>query len=109
MSAMIRMVDVATLAAWLTDGNAVVVDVREANEYRSGHIPGATLLPLSAFDPGKVPTVGGKHLVFHCQLGKRCGPASEKMAAAGFAGEIFRLAGGFKAWTDAGKPIEAAG
>lgn len=107
MSAVIKMVDTATLAGWLKDGTAVVVDVREPNEYRAGHIPGATLLSLSAFDPAKVPFDAAKHLVFHCQLGRRCGPASERMAGAGFKGEIFRLTGGFKAWAEAGGAVES--
>jgi len=106
MSAVIKTVETAILAGWLKDGTATVVDVREANEHRAGHIPGSTLVSLSTFDPGKVPVDPAKHLIFHCQLGRRCGPASEQMAAAGFQGEIFRLAGGFKAWADAGGAVE---
>jgi rhodanese-related sulfurtransferase len=102
MSQQIKTVDAATLQAWMAEGRAVVVDVREAEEWRGGHIPGAVSLPLSAFDPAKVPAEAGKHLVFHCQLGRRCGPASEMMVRAGYKGEINRLAGGFKSWREAG-------
>ena len=35
-----------------------IVDVREANEYDAGHIPGAIFLPLSAFDPAALPHPG---------------------------------------------------
>jgi len=33
-----------------------LVDVREPHEYEAGHIPGATNLPMSRFDPAELPT-----------------------------------------------------
>jgi len=106
MSKPINIVDAGTVARWLKDGQATLVDVREAEEYAGGHLPGAMPVPLSSFDPKLVPVEAGKHLVFYCQSGRRCGPASEIMAASGFAGEINRLAGGFGAWLQGGGPIE---
>ncbi|MBY3756395.1 rhodanese-like domain-containing protein [Azospirillum formosense] len=106
MSDQIKTVDAATVMGWLKDGSAVIVDVREPHEHRAGHIPGATLVPLSRFDPARVPDATGKHLVFHCQSGRRCGPASARMAAAGFAGDIHRLSGGMAAWMAASGPVE---
>lgn len=102
----IRMVDPATVQSWLAEGGAVIVDVREPNEHRAARIPGAVLVPLSRFDPAQVPNNEGKRLVFHCQSGRRCGPAAEKMMAAGFQGEIYRLDGGFGAWAAASGPVE---
>lgn len=106
MSDQIKTVDAATVMGWLKDGSAVIVDVREPQEHRAGHIPGATLVPLSQFDPARVPDATGKHLVFHCQSGRRCGPASARMAAAGFSRDIHRLSGGMAAWMAASGPIE---
>jgi rhodanese-related sulfurtransferase len=37
------------------DESCTVVDVREADEYARGHIPGAINQPLSRFDPARVP------------------------------------------------------
>lgn len=102
----VRMVDAATVRGWLAEGSAVVVDVREPHEHRAGHIPGAVLVPLSRFDPALVPDATGKHLVFHCQSGRRCGPASQKMLTAGHGGPIHRLRGGFGAWVAASGPVE---
>lgn len=102
----IRTVDPATVMAWLKEGTATIVDVREPAEHRAARIPGAVLNPLSAFDPARVPVEPGKHLVFHCQSGRRCGPAAAKMAASGFGGEINRLNGGLNAWVAAAGPIE---
>lgn len=106
MSDRIRTVDAATVMGWLRDGLAVIVDVREPQEHRAGHIPGATLVPLSRFDPARVPDATGKHLVFHCQSGRRCGPASARMAESGYTGSIYRLSGGMAAWMAASGPVE---
>lgn len=103
----IKIVDPGSVMEWVRQGSAVIVDVREPGEWAQGHIPGAILVPLSAFDPAKVPAVAeGQHLVFHCQSGRRCGPASERMAAAGFKGAIHRLAGGFRGWQGAGGAVD---
>lgn len=91
---------------WQDAGNAVIVDVREQHEWDASHIPGAHLLPLSTFDPSEVPDSEGKHLVFHCRSGRRCGMAAEQMVAAGYGGTIERMDGGFLAWQAAGFPEE---
>jgi rhodanese-related sulfurtransferase len=106
VSKTITIVDATIVARWLKEGQATLVDVREPDEYAGGHLPGAAPVPLSSFDPAPVPVEAGKHLVFYCQSGRRCGPASEIMAAAGFAGEINRLAGGFGASLQGGGPVE---
>ncbi|WP_377807978.1 rhodanese-like domain-containing protein [Azospirillum sp. A29] len=102
----ILQVDPQTAIHWQARGEAVIVDVREPHEHAAGHIPGAILNPLSQFDPSRVPAEPGKHLVFHCQGGRRCGPAAERMMAAGHIGTINRLRGGFSAWANAGGPME---
>lgn len=90
------------IKTWRDEGSAVIVDVREPNEWDEAHIPGATLIPLSNFDPDAVPDPGDKHLVLHCRSGRRCGLASEKMVAGGYSGVIKRMEGGFLAWDAAG-------
>lgn len=106
MNDQIRTVDPATVMGWLKEGTATIVDVREPHEHRAAHIPGAILVPLSQFDPSRVPVEPGKHLVFHCQSGRRCGPASARMAESGYTGEINRLNGGMNAWLAASGPVE---
>jgi rhodanese-related sulfurtransferase len=102
----IRLIDCATLRRWQDEGKAVLVDVREEMEYWAGHIAGATLVPLSRFDPGAVPPVpAGHHLVIHCRSGHRCGVASALLVAAGYPGPVHRLEGGILAWAALGLPI----
>jgi rhodanese-related sulfurtransferase len=93
------------LDALLKAGKALVVDVREPDEFAAGHIPGAVNLPLSTFRPAQLPHPAGKQLVLNCLGGKRSGLALDKCAAAQAEAEC-HLAGGFGAWAKAGLPVE---
>jgi len=93
------------LDAMLRAGTAVVVDVREVDEFAAGHIPGAINMPLSTFQPSKLPNHAGKKLVLNCLGGKRSGLALDKCGVAQAAADT-HLAGGFGAWEAARLPIE---
>lgn len=103
MSDQVREVDAATLKTWMDRGEAVLVDVREENEYARESIPGSTLVPLSNFDPAKVPAANGKKLVVHCLSGKRSANAQAQLAKAGI--EVINFSGGIMGWKAAGLPI----
>jgi rhodanese-related sulfurtransferase len=103
----VHIVDPATVKAWFEAGEAVIVDVREPNEYVAEHIPGAKLVPLSAFDPAQIPPHAGKKLVLHCRSGNRCGMAAMRLVQSGFTGEINRLQGGMFGWRSVGGRIES--
>lgn len=109
MSYQINMVETATVLDWMRNDGVVIVDVREPHEYQAVHIPGATLLPLSEFDPARLPAVpAGKKLLLHCRSANRCGMAAAQLVDAGYQGEINRLVGGLNAWVAAGAPVEGA-
>ncbi|WP_374409715.1 rhodanese-like domain-containing protein [Novosphingobium colocasiae] len=93
------------LADLLSAGKAVVVDVREANEFADGHIPGAVNMPLSSFQPSRLPSPEGKVVVLNCLGGKRSGMALDKCSVAQDVVDT-HLAGGFGAWSAAGLPVE---
>ncbi|MDD3799869.1 MAG: rhodanese-like domain-containing protein [Novosphingobium sp.] len=93
------------LDAMLRDNKAVVVDVREADEYAAGHIPGAINMPLSTFQPSKLPDAGGKKLILNCLGGKRSGMALDKCGVAQAVVDT-HLSGGFNAWLAARLPVE---
>ncbi|HZU65331.1 MAG TPA: rhodanese-like domain-containing protein [Novosphingobium sp.] len=97
-------IEARALAAMVAADEVVVVDVREADEFAAGHIPGALNMPLSAFQPGALPAHAGKALVLNCQGGKRSGMALDRCAAAQAAADT-HLAGGFAAWVAAGLPV----
>ncbi|MBN8500584.1 MAG: rhodanese-like domain-containing protein [Sphingomonadales bacterium] len=99
-----REVSAQELAALLETGKAVVVDVREVDEFASGHIPGAVNIPLSVFQPSRLPAAEGKLLVLSCLGGKRSAMALDKCANAERVVDT-HLAGGFGAWQAARLPV----
>jgi rhodanese-related sulfurtransferase len=92
------------LEVMLRSGAAVVVDVREEREFSAGHIPGAINLPLSTFEPSRLPDADGKKLVLACLGGKRSAMALDKCAGAEAVVDT-HLAGGFGAWQAARLPV----
>lgn len=98
-------VSATELAAMIQAGEAVVVDVREVDEFAAGHIPGAINMPLSTFQASKLPDANGKRLVLNCLGGKRSAMALDKCSTAQAAVDT-HLAGGFGAWQAAQLPIE---
>jgi rhodanese-related sulfurtransferase len=107
MSEQVNIVDAETIFDWVENDQAFIVDVREQNEWVAHHIAGATLVPLSSFDPAAFPAVpAGKKLVIHCRSGVRCGTATQRLLESGYKGEINRLAGGINGWISAGYPVE---
>lgn len=94
-------VEVTTLKVWMERGEAILIDVRESPEYASEHIPGARLLPLSTFDPARVPQEAGKKVVVHCVMGMRSTQAGQKLLDAGYP-TVYNFRGGIQAWKEAG-------
>lgn len=96
-----REIDLAAFAAAHADG-AVVIDVREPQEYVSGHVPGAKLLPLSQLPSriGDLPKRAPVYVI--CASGSRSLEAAAQLARAGY--DAACVAGGTNAWTAAGLP-----
>ncbi|MGL4241757.1 MAG: rhodanese-like domain-containing protein [Beijerinckiaceae bacterium] len=102
----VRHLDLDEVRAGLADGSMLVVDVREPHEYAMGRIPGAMLLPLSAFDPDRIPVDAGKRIVFSCAAGVRSMQALAIAQAAGL-DLVEHYRGGFKEWAMMGEDVEA--
>jgi rhodanese-related sulfurtransferase len=96
-----------TVNQWLADGEAVVIDVREAEELIQARLADAVHVPLSAFNPDLVPTDTGKKVVFLCAIGQRSAQAGTYMVDQGLLDEAFNLAGGIQAWAAAGLPYDS--
>jgi rhodanese-related sulfurtransferase len=88
----------------LAEGRIIVIDVREANEFAAGHIPGARLNALSVFDPAALPVGEGKRIVLSCRSGKRSLTAAGLAHAAGIAIDA-HYAGGMLDWVAQGGPV----
>lgn len=75
----------------------VLIDVRSPQEYESGHIPGARLMPLPEFEASAHELEPGTTHVIYCRSGVRSLRAS--MIAAGIDGvTAWNLVGGIAAW-----------
>ena len=86
-----------------------LVDVREIEEWKKGHIPGANFIPLSKFSISEINFSGlnERRLVIHCRSGRRCGIAAEKIVNSGYNGEIIRMQGGIIDWEKHGYKINS--
>jgi phage shock protein E len=80
--------------------NAVVLDVRTANEYKSGYIPHAlnyNVLDSLSFEKAVQPLDKNKKYFLYCKSGKRSGKALIMMKQMGFT-KVQHLAGGITEW-----------
>ncbi len=100
-----REVDPQTLKRWLDEDKAVLIDIRESDEYVREHIPGSRLVPLSSFDSADFPRDHDKVAVFHCASGTRTCNAAPQILGKGFT-EVYHLDGGLQAWRAAGLPVD---
>ena len=85
-------------------GEVVLVDVREQNEWKSGHAPMAKHIPAGQLS-GKLPELAklGKPIAFICLSGGRSGNACGVASKAGL--NAINVKGGMGAWSSAGLPV----
>lgn len=100
-----RELSARQLDSLLQQKRALVIDVREVDEFAAGHIPGAINMPLSQFRASQLPDPGDKVLVLNCAAGRRSAMALDRCAAARAEVDT-HLAGGFAAWRAAGLAVE---
>ena len=95
------------LARWIKTGedNLVVVDVRAAEDFAEGHIPGAINLPEGKWDQAQGLSREKTNVVYcytqQCHLGAK---ACVRFASNGF--PVMELDGGFEAWKENELDIE---
>src|SRR5438552_3960025 len=92
-------------AAKSQSGEAVIVDVREKDEWDEEHIPNATHLSRGTIEldiEEKVPDTNAL-IICHCGGGGRSALAAESMQRMGYK-NVRSMSGGFKAWKAAGLP-----
>ena len=87
--------------------DALVLDVRNAEEFRQGHILNARNIPMSQLDTrnSDIARYKEKPVIVACESGSRSGAAAAVLRKQGFA-QVFNLSGGIAAWQQAGLPVE---
>jgi rhodanese-related sulfurtransferase len=95
-------VDLDTFAMAHADG-AVVLDVRNPDEYESGHVSGAVLVPLGELGDRQDDIPDGDPVYVICAMGGRSLQATKAMVDAGY--NAVSVAGGTKGWIEQGRPV----
>lgn len=112
--AKVENLDVDAVDAELSSGDAVLVDLREAEELSAnGRIPGAVHVPRGMLefrvDPSSTyhqePFDRSKRIILHCASGGRSALAAATLQEMGYT-DVAHLDGGITAWKAAGKPLE---
>jgi rhodanese-related sulfurtransferase len=100
-------IDAGSAAGLLARGEAVVLDVRELDEWGAGRIAGAVHIPVGELVSRQDEIPEEPALVVVCRTGSRSAWATEMLVRAGY--EATNLAGGLEAWARAGFPLEPDG
>lgn len=93
----------ALRAAQLVQAGAMLLDVREPDEWQAGHAPAAVHLAMStiAQRAGELPS--DRQIICVCHLGQRSALVAEALRRAGW--DAVNLIGGMESWAAAGLPV----
>ena len=94
-----RSVDAETFAKVIEDTTVVRLDVRTANEYSQGHIPGALLIDVTQADfiqKAEKLLPKDKTIALYCRSGRRSKTAAQLLAQQGY--QVIELNTGFNSW-----------
>lgn len=81
-----------------------LLDVRQPDEYRQGHIPGAKLIPLSELPKRARELPKDREIVCICRSGNRSASAAKHLASAGYS--AVNMSGGMIAWSRNSLPVK---
>jgi rhodanese-related sulfurtransferase len=103
----IKEVDSIAALQLINHKNALVLDVREDDEYKIGHVLGAKLIPLGKLKGrvGELEKYKDQPIVVVCRSGNRSATACVTLGKQGFT-QAYNLAGGVNAWQKAKLPLE---
>lgn len=82
----------------------LVLDVRQPDEFRGGHIKGAKLIPLNELPKRLSELPQDREIICVCRSGARSGTATRQLISAGY--QAVNLRGGMSAWQHAGYPTQ---
>lgn len=87
--------------------NALLIDLREANEYLAGHLTESRNIPAASLEQraGELSSYKDTPVILVCQSGARSTAACSTLRKLGF-NKVHSLEGGVTAWLDAGLPLK---
>ncbi len=98
-------IDVLEAKRRLNKNGAKLVDVREAVEFRGGHLPGAVNIPLNTIPSRLEDLRGTQPLLLVCQTGNRSAIAADWLIQQGLEG-VSNIEGGTTSWIRHGLAVE---
>ena len=103
----IKEVDSAEALQLINHKNALILDVREDSEFKSGHILNSKWIPLGklAGRIGELEKYREQSIVVVCRSGQRSASACATLGKLGF-GQAYNLSGGVTAWQKSNLPLE---
>lgn len=119
--AQIQEISVQQLQHQLQDHSLILIDVREPDEFVSGHIDRAVNFPRGMLEmkihqhptvvahcdaTAALQAIAAQPVYLICRSGARSALAALSLQQMGFS-QVFSVAGGFQAWLDAGYPVDA--
>ncbi len=105
MTAILHKLSPQQVRERINAGNAVLVDIREPDEFARSHVKGAQSQPLSTWEKAHLSIDPDADVIFTCRSGMRTAGACDRLAAR-VNGDAFVLDGGLDAWAKAGLPVE---
>jgi hydroxyacylglutathione hydrolase len=103
----IERIDPRELARRIDSGDPpVVLDVRDADEFDRGHIPGSIHIPYGALGDRLEQLGPNDRIAAVCSGGKRSGLAASILQRAGFENVLHVADGGVRTWERQGNPVE---
>jgi rhodanese-related sulfurtransferase len=87
----------------LVNAGAVVIDVREPDEWSAGHAPGAVFIPMGQVEARLDEVPREATAVIVCRSGARSNTVTQFLNLQGF--KAVNMAGGMNAWERAGLPV----
>src|SRR5664279_6077219 len=102
--AAVREIEPSRAEEEIAAGNAVILDVREPDEYEQGALPGAVHIPRGTLETsveGRIPDKSS-HVVVYCAGGTRSAFAAQTMQQLGYT-DVASVIGGFNRWKDEGR------
>jgi rhodanese-related sulfurtransferase len=105
----IREVDVAETRRKLESGKAKLIDVREESEWTAGHARGAEHIGKGVIERDIEQRVPDKatELILYCGGGFRAALSADTLQRMGYT-NVTSMAGGWRAWQEAGAPTDSS-
>lgn len=102
-----RAINAHEVVRLINDENALLIDVRESSDFKTGHILNARNIPQARLitDISNLVKDKSRPIVLYCKTGSRTNEACRALRAAGYE-NVSQLKNGYFAWQDANLPVE---